>query len=172
MSIPRNPVQSLMKFFVGDIIGRRVTPADYRGRHTKCASRLLKEMGYDYEAIEGALYSLRDRKYQHFGYESERELPRLPIEGMEVLYLWGEPPLIERWLAPPAMPPVYSHDFDKWVIRWGAIAIRRGEWDGIYIKQDPRQEEAWLRLVIGDARFKESVNRWQTQQRTSRQKRP
>lgn len=134
----------------------------------RTAKRLLKEMKYDLNDVMGALYSLRDREYSHFGYSSERDLPDADrIHGMEVLYMWGEPPLIERWLTPPAAPPVYSYDYDKWVKRWGQRAIERKLWDGIYLRQDPHMVEDWLRLVIGDARFDKSVKIWQTLQRTS-----
>ncbi len=172
MPAPSHPVRSMMQFFIGDILGRKLTPADYRGRHMKAASILLKKMGYDYEAVEGALYSLRDRQYEHFGYESESDLPSPPLTGMEILYRWGEPPLIDRWIAPPPMPPVYSHDYDKWVMRWGNTAIKQGVWDGLYTRQDPREVESWLRFAIGDAKFEESIKQWQTQNRTSRQRKP
>ena len=169
MAQPSNPVRSMMLFFVGDILGRRVTPADFGGRHMKAASTLLKKMKYDYEAVEGALYSLRDREYTHFGYDSERDLPR-NIQGMEILYSYGEPPLIERWLTAPPIPDVYSHDYDKWVRQWGARALRRGEWDGIYIRQDPRFVREWLEPIIGTPKFEESISKWQTQNRTSRRR--
>jgi len=168
--MPPNQTRELMKFFVMDILGRKLTPADFHGRHMKAASNLLKKMKYNYHDVMGALYSLRDKQYAHFGYESERNLPRL--EGMECLYGWGEPPLIERWLTPPPMPPIYSNDYDTWITTWGKRAIQREVWDGIYIRQDPDSVEEWLLPIIGDARFEESVSKWQTLQRTSQQKRP
>jgi hypothetical protein len=154
-----------MKFFVREILGRSLTPADYRSRHMTAAKTLLKTMKYDYNDVVGALYSLRDKEASHFGYESPAQLPDR-LEGMEILYRWGEPPLIERWLTPPPPPPVYSCDYDKWVQSWGKRAIARKVWDGLYLHQDPRVVEVWLRPAIGAARFEESLRIWQTLQVT------
>lgn len=164
-----NKTKDLMLFFVGEVIGRTVRPADYRSRHMKAAKILLKD--YDFDDICGALVSLRDRECGHFGYDSDRNLPN-KLQGMEVLWAWGEPPLIERWLTPPERPPIYSHDFDKWVRRWGARAIERGDWDGIYIRQDPLAIESWLGDILGHFAFEESVKRWQALQEISQQNAP
>jgi len=162
-------VQELTVFFVKDIMRRSMTPADWRGRHAKAAKRLLTEMKYDRRDVMGALYSLRDREYSHFGFESESQLPN-NIQGMEILYLWGEPPLIERWLTPPEAPPVYSCDYDKWVQKWGKRAIQRKLWDGIYLRQNPQLVEEWLKPVVGDEKYRMSVAIWQTLQETPQRK--
>lgn len=134
----------------------------------KAASRLLKA-GYDYDALISALMALKERDYVQFGYTRD-ELPD-NIEGMECLLGWGEPPLIERFLRPDPMPEIYVSDdiYDGWVLRWGRIAIARGDWDGIYLKRDP-STAPWLRDIIGPSRFERSVRRWQSLQRTSPQK--
>lgn len=160
-----NKVRDLAVYFITVVMGRKMTPADYRGRHMKTASRLLKEMKYDYDAVIAALAALKRRDYKAFGYDID-DLPKGSIQGMEILYLWGEPPLIERFVSPPPMPPIYSCDFDEWVRQWGKLAIERGDWDGLYIRRDPN-EVPWLMDIIGERKHKESVRKWQTQQRTS-----
>ncbi len=167
--VPRkhSPTQELAYRFVTEVLARAWTPADYRGRHMKAASNILK-MGYDYDSVVAALLALRDKDYVAFGLESERDLPR-EVSGMEVLYAWGEPPLIERFLTPPARPPVYSWDYDVWVQRWGAVAIRRGDWDGVYRRCDP-ESVGWLQGVIGDRCYEESVREWTLQKTNQRSK--
>ena len=154
-------------FFIKEVLGRDITPADYRGRHVKAASTILK-MGYGYESVAQALLALRDGDPTAFRFESSRELPR--IITIEMLWCWGEPPLIERFMAPPERPPVYSCDYDTWVQRWGKVAIERGEWDGIYRRRDP-ETVGWLKDVIGDS-YEESKRSWQTLQKTSQQNKP
>jgi hypothetical protein len=166
--VSRNQTLDLARYFVCEFIGRRWTPADYRSRHMKTASRLLK-MGYDYDALVSALMALKERDYRQFGYTYD-DLPS-NIEGMEVLWGWGEPPLIERFLRPAPMPEIYSDDFDRWVRRWGKIAIERGDWDGIYLKRDP-STVPWLQDIIGTFRFRRSVKRWQSLARTSPPNKP
>lgn len=162
----RNQTLDLARHFVIEFLGRRWTPADYKGMHMKSASRLLK-MGYDYDAIISALMALKERDYAQFGY-SRDELPS-NIRTIGILWAWGEPPLIERFLQPDPMPEIYSEDFDKWVRRWGKIAIERGDWNGVYLKQDPRSVP-WLEDVIGRHRYRKSIELWQTLQPTSPQK--
>ena len=160
-----NPVKDLALFFIRDIIGRRVTPADFRGRHMRAASILIK-MGYNVDDLEAALVALKTRDYAAFGYDSESELPS-QLGGMELLWSWGEPPLIERFLTPPDPPPVYSWSYDRWVEKWGRRAIEIGMWDGIYVKQDPESCRDWLVGAVGDESFEKSVEAWQTLQETS-----
>lgn len=161
-----NPVLNLARFFVTSIVGRRWTPADYRSRHMKAASTLLNKMKYDYDAVVAALTALDERDYVQFGYDSDRGLPSPPLQGMEVLYCWGEPPLIERFLRPPEMPPVYSTDYDPWVLRWGKLAIKRGEWDGVYMGENVG---LWLVDIIGDERYEDSVA-WRKQRESQPRK--
>jgi hypothetical protein len=164
-----NPVRDLCTFFIREILDRKMSPADYRGRHMRTASRLLKEMKYDMDAVVAALVALKERDFAQFQYDSDK-LPKT-IEGMEVLYLFGEPPLIERFISPPPIPPVYSQDYSAWVQRWGRTAIEREEWDGIY-RQDPTELSVcgWLPSTLGLERYKESVTLWLTQQQTSQQR--
>ena len=164
--MPINMTRELMKFFVGEILGREITPADYRSRHMRSAKILLTEMKYSFNDVCGALMSLRDREASHFGYDSAGRLPQR-VDGMEVLWHYGEPPLIERWLTPPPIPPVYSCDYDKWVQSWGHRAIARNVWDGIYLRQDPRAAREWLLPVIGDRCYERSVEQWLALMKTS-----
>ena len=156
----------LAQYFVCEFIGRRWTRVDYSSRHMKAASKLLK-MGYSYDALVSALMAIKERDYAQFGYDHD-DLPE-NVQGMEVLWYWGEPPLIERFLQPDPMPEIYSEDYDGWVRRWGRQAIERGDWNGIYLKRDP-STAPWLRDIIGPSRFQRSVKRWQSLQRTSPQK--
>lgn len=165
----KSPTTEVAHYFVTEFIGRRWTRADYRSRHMRAAKILLKEMKYSQDAIISALMALKDGDYTQFGYNSPGELPK-KIEGMEVLWSWGEPPLMERFLAPPPQPVIYSHDYDDWVRRWGRIAVERGDWDGIYVRQDPTQVE-WLEDVLGRKLYRESIKQWQTLQRTTPQRR-
>lgn len=159
-----NPTLRVARYFVTEVIGRRWTRADFRSRHMKAAKVLLKEMGYEEDAIIAALDALRNRRYEEFNYTHD-ELPDPPLSGMEILWAWGEPPLIERFVSPPDMPPVYSNDYDPWVRRWGKVALDRGDWDGIYRGEDIERKD-WLRDIIGHRRFEESC-----QKRTSKQQR-
>lgn len=149
------------QYFVGTIIGRPWTQADYHGRHMKAASILLK-MGYDRDTICAALDCAKERAYEQFGYDTDK-LPQGKIEGLEFLYVWGEPPLIERFTAPPEIPPIYSTDYDLWVRQWGKKAIERGLWDGIYICSDPVIFDG-LEEIVGWDKYQESISAWQTHQ--------
>jgi len=125
----------------------------------KAARVLIHEMKYDPDAIIAALDAIVGGRYWEFGYE-ENKLPRLPIDGMEILYSWGEPPLMERFLRPPDPPEIYSADYDKWVRRYGEQAIKCGAWDGIYLRDDPRKNEDWLKDIIGDIKYEVSKTLW------------
>jgi hypothetical protein len=166
-----NPIRDLAVFFIKQILGRSVTPADFRGRHMKASSKLLKEMGYQPGDVRAALEALHARRFTDFGYDSERQLPG-KLEGMEILYAWGEPPLIERFLATPPPPEIYSNDYDRWVEQYGARAIERGEWDGIYLHKYPGEPDVmdWLEPIIGIVNLGLSIIKWAELQPTTQQK--
>lgn len=160
-SMNKSDTTIVAQYFVETIVGRPWTPADYKGRHMKSASILLK-MGYDRDTICAALDCLKERAYEQFGYDADK-LPIGNLEGLEFLYVWGEPPLIERFTAPPKIPPIYSSDYDLWVRQWGKKAIERGLWDGIYVRTDPVKFDR-LEEIVGWDKYQESISAWQTHQ--------
>lgn len=146
----RNDTLDLARWFVTQVLGRSWTRADYGGSHMAHAKKVLK--GYSIEDIKGCVLAVRDNPAQ-FGFPASFEWRYLST------VLKGEPPLIEQYLTPPDPPPVWSAEYDQWVIEYGKKAFELEIWDGIYlpINEPGRLTYEQIKRCVGVWRAKYSL---------------
>lgn len=157
MARKSNNTLDLARWFVTKILGRGWTPADWGGSHMAHAKKVLQH--YDIEDIKGCVLAVKEDP-SRFGFPDTFEWQYL------ITALKGEPPLIEQYLTPPEPPPVYSAEYDGWVLRYGRKAFEMGLWDGIYypINDPGRLTFNQVKSCLGEWRAKASLRRKLCQQ--------
>lgn len=103
-----SPVYLLASFFVTEILKREWTTTDQKGMHLKQAKQVYDDYGLD--DVVGCLEAWRDNLLGGLDYWPPKTL---------VAIRYGEPPMIERWMAwKKTPPPIYQKEATgEWIKR-------------------------------------------------------